>query len=88
MPHTNVSFDSSSGISVARVDSVVVGIDDVGVLLIHVVSFVAVALVGIQINDRYSVDPINLSQVVSNEGDIREDAKALSIRSRRMVEAA
>ena len=66
---------------------VIVSIQNVDFLLVRMVSFVAVALVRIEIDDEEFLDPVPLLHVVSDESYVWVDAEALSTRPGRVVEA-
>ena len=66
----------------------VVGIDNVRVCVSDVVHFVPIFLVSVQVDDQYACYAIQLSQVVSDESNVRENAEASPVILHGVVESS
>jgi hypothetical protein len=60
---------------------VVVGVDDVNIAIIDEVSFMAVALMRVKVNDEHPANAFVLTSVVHNESDVREYAEPTALRA-------
>jgi len=63
----------------------IVSIDDVILGLVHVVAFMTIALVSVEIDDQEALVTEPLLHVLGDESDVRVDTEAATVRTIRMV---
>ena len=85
--HNNVMGDERLSYLIPRVDLVVVCIDDIVLIFVPMVSFMAVPLVSIKVDDKKTAIVEPLFHVLCHESNVRVDAKAATIASCSMMVA-